>query len=99
VSQAGSSSAEDDARDQRLIGDVLSGDVTERTHPWVFDEDVLLFAVRRIEAADPGWLLVQLGHREVTFERRVAVFAQTRLMRGHALALLQAERPDFLSDL
>jgi hypothetical protein len=99
VSEAGASTGAADPRDQQLIEDVLAGNVTPLTHPWVFDDDALLFAVRRIEAADPGWLLGQLGDRAVLFERRVAVFAETRLVRDQAMTLLRAERSDFLSGL
>jgi hypothetical protein len=65
----------------------------------VLREDVLLFAVRRIERADSAWLLSWMTDRSVPFEGRCIVFGNTRDLRGQVLPLLDAERPGFLFEL
>ena len=79
--------------DRGLVRDVLSGTITPESDPWVFREDALLFAVRRLEEDDPEWLLAQLADRGIPFERRRAVFAGTLRVRAEAERLLRLERP------
>ena len=79
--------------DRGLVREVLSGTITPESDPWVFEEDALLFAVRRLEEDDPGWLLAQLADRGIPFERRRAVFAGTLQVRAEAERLLRLERP------
>ncbi len=83
-------------RDRSFLLDVLAEAVTDESHPWAFDEDVVLFCVRRVERDDPRWLLDQLADRRHPFDGRAAVFAATRAVRAEALAILRRERPDFL---
>jgi hypothetical protein len=79
--------------DRGLVRDVLSGTITPESDPWVFAEDALLFAVRRLEEDDPEWLLAQLADRSIAFERRRAVFAGTLHVRAAAERSLRLERP------
>lgn len=82
--------------DCKLVLDVLAGAITPETHASVFDEDVLLFSVRRLERDDPTWLLTQFANREFPFEGRAVVFADTLGVRERALVILREEQPDFL---
>lgn len=75
--------------DRGLVREVLSGTITPESEPWVFEEDTLLFAVRRLEEDDPEWLLAQLADPSVPFERRRAVFAGTLRVRAEAERLLR----------
>lgn len=45
---------------KELILSVLSGKVTPQTHAHLFDDDVVLFAVRQLEKEEPGWLVEQV---------------------------------------
>ena len=81
-----------------LVRDVLSGVITPESDPWVFEEDALLFAVRRLEQDDPEWLLAQLADGSIPFERRRVVFAGTLRVRAEAERLLRLERPQGLWD-
>ncbi len=83
-------------QDRAFVLEVLAGGVTPETHPWAFDEDTVLFSVRRVEQEDPAWLLAQLAERGHPFDGRAAVFAATRKVRAEALAILRQERADFL---
>jgi hypothetical protein len=47
-------------KDQKLVLDVLAGTVSRATHPALFDDDVVYFAIRKIETANFPWLLEQL---------------------------------------
>jgi hypothetical protein len=81
--------------DRTLVLDVLAGAITPETHASVFDEDVLLFSVRRLERDEPTWLLAQLANQEFPFDGRAAVFADTLRVRERALLLLRKEQPEF----
>ena len=73
-----------DPRDIELIDHVLAGSIERDSHPWLFDEDVLLFAVRRVEETDPEWLVDRLADRSMTTSGRLAVFAETGAIRAQA---------------
>ena len=45
--------------EKKLVLDVLAGNVTEASHPALFDEDTVYFAVRKIEETDFDWLAAQ----------------------------------------
>jgi len=82
--------------DRAFLRRVLAGVVTPDTHPWAFDEDVVQFAVARVEQDDPAWLLAQLADRGHPFDGRANVVAATHQVRAEALAILRRERPDYL---
>jgi len=44
-------------QDRAFVLGVLAGAVAAETHPWAFDEDVVLFSIWRVEHDDPAWLL------------------------------------------
>jgi hypothetical protein len=79
-----------------LVRDVLAGGVTPETHPWVFDEDLLLFSVRGLEACDPVWLLAQLADTRHPFEGRATVLYDMRDHYERGLEILRKEDPEFL---
>ncbi len=83
-------------QDRAFVLGVLAGAVAAETHPWAFDEDVVLFSVWRVEHDDPAWLLAQLADRGHPFDGRAAVFAATQEVRTQALAILRQEHPNFL---
>jgi protein-tyrosine phosphatase len=85
-------------RDLDLVREVLSGRATPDSEPWVFEEDELLFAVRRLERDDAEWLVAQLSDRTVPFELRRIVFADTSRVRAEAERVLLLERPDGIWD-
>jgi hypothetical protein len=53
-----------------LIEQVLSGEVAYESHPEVFDDDVFLFCVRRVEREAPNWLLNQIVDPRWPLEHR-----------------------------
>lgn len=73
--------AYDPAHDLQLVRDVAAGRTTPEAHPWVFDDDVLYFAVGRLETA-PGCV-----------ERLVAALLEPESRhpegRAHVLACLE----------
>jgi hypothetical protein len=79
-----------------FVLDVLAGAITPETHRWAFDEDTVLFSVRRVEYDDPAWLLAQLADRRHPFDGRAAVLAATRDVWEEGLAVLREEQPDYL---
>jgi hypothetical protein len=82
--------------DRAFVTGVLSGAISPESHDWAFADDIVLICVRRVERADPQWLLAQLADRGYPFEGRAAVAAETRDVRDAALAVLRTEQPDFL---
>ena len=79
-----------------LLVSVLEGSVTPASHPWLIDEDELMFCVAAVCDADPEWLLEQLGNRRHAFEARATVFYAMLQDRERALDILRRENPDFL---
>lgn len=89
-------SASAEHADRDLISEVLTGALTEDTLPRMFDDDSVLFAVRRLETADPDWLLAQLGDRRLPLDGRIQVAGDTGTLRDRAAAILRPEKPDLL---
>jgi hypothetical protein len=81
------------AQDRALVRDVLAGVVGEDTHRSVFEDDVLLFCVRRLERDDPAWLLAALAEPGLDPERRTAVLACLGDLRAEAVAMLRNDPP------
>jgi hypothetical protein len=81
------------AQDRALLRDVLAGVVGEDTRRSVFEDDVLLFCVRRLERDDPSWLLAVLADPTLDPEPRIAVLACLRDLRAEAVAMLRNNAP------
>jgi|GEM_PF-1891870 len=80
---------------QALVLDVLKGVVTEDSHPHVFDDDLLYFGVRNLEANDMAWLKTQLTDDGFDKDARMQVAAM--LAGDERKSLLQAlGAPPFL---
>ncbi len=47
--------------EKQLVTEVLSGAVSQATHPALFDDDVVYFAVRKLEVSEAQWLQNQLS--------------------------------------
>ncbi|MEW2357381.1 serine/threonine-protein kinase [Spirillospora sp. NPDC029432] len=60
--------------DRRLVLDFLNGEITYAEQPWIFDDDVLLFAVLRLMERDRGWLRGQRATAAWPEERTGQVF-------------------------
>jgi hypothetical protein len=85
--------AETPEQARALIRDVLEGGITPETHPWVFEEDMLLFSVRRLEVADPEWLLAQLAETRHPLAVRATILYDMRDHYEQGLEILRREDP------
>lgn len=74
----------------------LSGEVNENSHPEIFDDDILMFAVGTLDEGDPEWILRQLADQRWPVERRVEIFGPMRIHYAEGYKILQAEAPDRL---
>ncbi|MDI2124606.1 protein kinase domain-containing protein [Yinghuangia seranimata] len=61
--------------DRQLVLEYLSGRMTYEEQPWMFDDDVLMFAVARLWRADRRWVVAQVasGVWPESLRRSVAV--------------------------
>lgn len=75
----------------------LGGDTDLDKEPAMLDDDILLFAVRRVEAADPDWVLGQLSDRTWRADLRVAVMRMLRKHHVQGHAILSREIPGLRS--
>jgi hypothetical protein len=75
---------------RELVLDVLSGAISEESHPDLFDDDVVLFSVRLVEKRDPAWLRAQLANGAYPRAARIQVLGDT--------AELNRQAPEILGD-
>lgn len=75
--------------DRTLVLDVMCGAVTEDSHPALFDEDVVLFAVRRMEASDPDWLLARIADESLPRAGRQQVAGDTDVLSQACFQILE----------
>ena len=61
---------------RKTIEDVLCGEITEQSHPWVFDDDLLHFNVQLLERQDWAWLQDRLADGSVPRGRRLTIASQ-----------------------
>jgi hypothetical protein len=80
------------ARD--ILEKTLRGEITEETHPEIFDEDVFHFSVRIIERHDPTWLLEQIEDRRWPAAVRTLIVAWLGDLYSEAFEILRRELPD-----
>lgn len=55
---------------------MLAGRITRELDPAVFQDDLLFFAVERLEDDDPEWLRGRLRAADVPLHRRIVVARQ-----------------------
>lgn len=64
--------------DRGLLTEVLSGARSEKNSPHLIADDVLAFAVARLEEADATWLEAQLKDKRFGLDERMLVALQLR---------------------
>ena len=84
---------------REVVSAFLRGEIDGQRKPAIFEEDILLLAVARLEEADPDWVLGQLSNQTWPVELRVEIL---RLMlrqypAGHAV--LNREAPELLRNM
>jgi hypothetical protein len=84
---------------REVVSAFLSGEIDPERKPAIFEDDILLLAVARLEEADPDWVLGQLSNQAWPIELRVEIL---RLMlrqypAGHAV--LNREAPGLLRNM
>jgi serine/threonine protein kinase len=45
---------------RKVVLDYLREEITYEDQPWMFDDDVLMFAVERLKSSDPEWIRAQI---------------------------------------
>ncbi|MFJ1461485.1 hypothetical protein [Nocardia sp. N2S4-5] len=81
-------------RARRVVTAYLRGELTPDRNPEYFDDDVVMFAVARLDVHDTEWLLEQVASGEWPYGLRSQIAA---LMRSHAeegRAILRDEDPN-----
>jgi hypothetical protein len=73
---------------REVVQQVLSGGVTQESHPHLFDDDVVLFSVRLVETRDPAWLRDQLANSAYARAARIEVLNETAELNAHAQEIL-----------
>lgn len=66
------------ARD--IVTEYLRGDIDPVRNPDMFDDDIVYFAVARLDRHDIDWLLAQLANPQWPYEIRADIAA---MMPGH----------------
>ncbi|MGY1947886.1 hypothetical protein [Nocardia asiatica] len=69
----------------------LRGEIDPERHPQWFEDDILLFAVVRLDLQDPQWLLDQLGNGEFARELRAWLIPMMHKHGAEGQALLDGE--------
>jgi hypothetical protein len=84
---------------REVITGFLRGEIDPESRPAIFEDDVLMFAVLRLERADPDWILGQLSNRAWPADLRVQILRlmRTRYAEGHAI--LSCEAPELLRSM
>jgi hypothetical protein len=76
-------------RARETVLGVLRGDLTPDTHPGVFEDDILYFAVERLGRQDASWLETELLSSEHGLnERRLVASMATPRIRQRVAAQL-----------
>jgi hypothetical protein len=81
---------------RELITEFLRGEISQENERAIIEDDVLLFAVARLDEADPDWILGQLSNRTWPIELRAQIL---QLMVRHCpegYAILGREAPELL---
>jgi hypothetical protein len=75
-------------RARRVILDVIQLRATEQNAPWLFDDDVILFASARVGSE---WFLSQIADRTLPLEGRKLVASLAHWFLDESLAILESE--------
>lgn len=86
-------------RSRDLVARVLAGEITQDNAREMFEDDVVLIAIRIVEKCDPDWLLGRLADGTLPFAGRLQVLRDLSGLFDRALDLLRVERPDLTPDL
>lgn len=84
---------------REMITAFLCGEIDPDSRPAIIEDDLLLFAVRRLDRADPAWILGQLSNRAWPVNLRAQIL---RLMMKHypeGHAILRGEAPELLRNM
>ncbi|MBF6076179.1 hypothetical protein [Nocardia beijingensis] len=69
----------------------LTGEINPDDNPHWFDDDILLFAVDRLDQQDSEWLLAQLANRDFARDLRAWIIPMMRKHGAEAQASLDAD--------
>lgn len=72
-----------------LVLELLRGDIDPARTPELFMEDIVLFAVARLDEADAEWLLGHVADTSWPYERRASIAAMMIRHRSEAVAALE----------
>jgi len=84
---------------RELVTAFLRGEVDPERNPSIFEDDVLMFAVARLDAADPDWILGQLSNQAWPVDLRAQILRLTRRHYPQGHAILAREAPEALRNL
>ncbi|MEU4341603.1 hypothetical protein AB0H00_10070 [Nocardia sp. NPDC023852] len=77
------------ARD--IVTRFLREEFNPAEHPEIFEEDILYFAVARLDVQDIGWLLDQVAHPEWPRELRASIVPMMLNHYAEGQAMLEEE--------
>lgn len=84
---------------RELVTAFLRGEIDAERQPEIFEDDVLMFAVARLDAADPDWILGQLSNQAWPADLRAQVLRLTRRHYPEGHAILSREAPELLRNM
>ncbi|WP_406318367.1 hypothetical protein OHA77_13345 [Streptosporangium sp. NBC_01639] len=84
----------DSARE--FVTGFLREEIDETTNPELFGEDVLMFAVIKIDARAPSWILQQLADRRWPLSRRAELLCPMMTNYAEGYAILRDEDPNLM---
>lgn len=76
--------------DRDVVTRFLRGEFDPTERPEWFEEDILLFAVARLELRDTEWLLAQLANRTFAYDLRAWIVPMMRKYGARGQAALNA---------
>ena len=79
---------------RELITEFLRGEVDPEREPEIFEDDILLLAVERLDEADPDWILGQLSNRAWPVHLRAQILSLMVRHYPEGHAILGREAPE-----
>lgn len=67
---------------------VLRGEITEKTHRALFEDDIVFFNVAIVEQNDPTWLLTQLQSAAYKKETKTTLLSNLSSLHAKAKAII-----------
>lgn len=83
---------------REVITEFLRGEVDPENEPEIFEDDILLLAVARLEEADPDWVLGQLSNRAWPVDLRAQILQLMVRRRPEGQAILARAAPESLRE-